>query len=126
TVSFRGPGVPPAEMVAAANVSAHERSDHMIAAYLARMGAGTALLDLVKTVKFEEMHVLTREEIVRFGIDRREFVETPWTFEPGARSLVRKVAIQKNDRDNSYRMSQWRLFCFNAGQFELDSQRPAQ
>ena len=27
------------------------------------------------------MHVLTRDEIVRFGIDRRDFVETPWMFE---------------------------------------------
>jgi len=124
TVSFRGPGVPPAEMVAAANVSAHERSDHMIAAYLARMGAGTALLDLVKTVKFEEMHVLTREEIVRFGIDRREFVETPWTFEPGTRSMMHKVALQRREGEKSFRTMQWRVICLDSDSFELDFQRP--
>jgi hypothetical protein len=40
------------------------------------MGADRGLLDLAKTVEFEALHILTREEIVRFGIDRREFVET--------------------------------------------------
>jgi hypothetical protein len=125
TVSFRGPGVPPAEMVAAANVRAHERSDHMIAAYLTRMGAGTALLDLVRTVKFEEMHILTREEIVRFGIDRREFVETPWTFEPGTRTMVHKVALQRREGEKSFRTIQWRVICLDSDSFELDFQRPA-
>ena len=125
TVSFRGPGVPPAEMVAAANVSAHERSDHMIAAYLARMGAGTALLDLVKTVKFEEMHVLTREEIVRFGIDRREFVETPWTYEVGTRAMVHKVALQRRDGEKTFRTTQWRVICLDTDHFELDFLRPS-
>ena len=124
-VRFSG-GVPTQQMRAAATQRGIERADLMLSTYVLKMGAEGALLDLAKTVKFENMHVLTREEIVRFGIDRREFVETPWTFENGARSLVRKVAIQKNDRDNSYRMSQWRLFCFNADQFELDFQRPAQ
>jgi hypothetical protein len=125
TVSFRGPGVPPAEMVAAASMRARERSDQMIAAYLTRMGAGTALLDLVRTVKFEEMHILTREEIVRFGIDSREFVETPWTFEPGTRSMVHKVALQRREGEKSFRTIQWRVICFDSERFELDFQRPA-
>jgi hypothetical protein len=88
-----------------------------------QMRAEGALVDLAKTVKFESMHVLTREEIVRFGIDRREFIETPWTFENGGRSMVRKTALARNDTGNSYRALQWRLFCLNTGQFELDFQR---
>ena len=36
------------------------------------MGAEPALLALASTIKFEDAHVLTREEVVRFGIDRRE------------------------------------------------------
>jgi hypothetical protein len=71
------------------------------------------------------MHVLTREEIVRFGTDRREFVETPWTFENNGRSMVRKAVVQKNDADKSFRLSQWRLFCFSTEQFELAYQRQA-
>ncbi|HJZ21017.1 MAG TPA: hypothetical protein VJ226_08670, partial [Bradyrhizobium sp.] len=68
---------------------------------------------------------LTREEIVRFGIDRREFVETSWAFESNGRSMARKSTIARSDADNSYRQAQWRLFCFNADQFELDFQRQA-
>jgi hypothetical protein len=125
TVRFSG-GIPTQQMLAAATARSRERADLMLAKYLPKMGAEGALLDLARTVEFESIHILTREEIVRFGIDRRELVETPWTFENGGRGIVYKVAIQKNDRDNSYRMSQWRLFCFNADQFELDFQRPAQ
>jgi hypothetical protein len=124
-VRFSG-GVPTQQMRAAATQRGIERADLMLSKYVFKMGAESALLDLAKSVKFESMHVLTREEIARFGIDRRAFVETPWTFENSGHSMVRKVALQKDERDNSYRLSQWRLFCFNADQFELDFQRPAQ
>jgi hypothetical protein len=127
TVNFRGPGVPPPQlMVALANLTAHDRSDKMIATYLTRMGIDTAaLLALVRTVKFEQMHVLTREEIVRFGIDRREFVETPWTFESGARAMVHKVVLQRREGDKTFRTLQWRMICFDREHLELDFMRPA-
>src|ERR1700730_14767960 len=115
-------GVPTQQMRAAATERGLERADRMLASYVSRMGAESALLDLAKTVKFESMHILTREEIARFGIDRRAFVETPWTFESNGRSMVRKVAVAKSDT-GSYRTLQWRLFCFNGPQFELDFQR---
>src|SRR5579872_3949622 len=70
--------VPTAEMLAAANQRGRARSDGLLASYFARMGADNGLLKLVSTVKFEDVHVLTRDEIIRFGIDRREQVETPW------------------------------------------------
>ena len=124
-VSFRGPDVPPPQAVAAANLRAHERSDDMIAGYVAKMGVDRGLLALVRTVKFEDMHILTREEIARFGIDRREFVETPWTFEPGVRSIVHKVALQRKAGEKSFRTIQWRVICFDRDRFELDFQRPA-
>jgi len=69
--------------------------------------------------------VLTREQIVRFGLDRREFVETPWTFENNGRSMARKAVVERNDADKSWRTTLWRIVCFNADQFELDLQRPA-
>src|SRR5262249_43553895 len=83
-----------------------------------------ALLALVKTVKFEQMRILTREEIVRFGIDAREFVETPWTFEPGALNMIHKLALDRKQGESSFRTIQWRLICFNSNSFELDFQRP--
>jgi hypothetical protein len=124
-VHFSGLAPPSREMRAAATERGHERADRMVASYIVKMGIDIGLLDLASTVKFEDIHVLTREEIIRFGIDRRERVETPWIFENVGRSTVHKIVMQKNDGDNSYRLSQWRLFCFNTDQFELDFQRPA-
>jgi hypothetical protein len=122
-VTFTG-GTPTPTMVAAANVRAHERSDQSLAAYFAKLRADTGLLALVRTVKFEDMHVLTREEIVRFGFDRREYVETPWVFEPGTHSMVRKIAVQRREGEASFRTIQWRVICFDSDRFELDFQRP--
>jgi hypothetical protein len=124
-VRFSGTEMPSREMRAAATERGHERADRMVSSYIVKMGVDVGLLGLASTVKFEDLHVLTREEIARFGIDRRERVETPWIFENIGRSTVRKIATQKNDGDKSYRLSQWRLICFNTDQFELDFQRPA-
>ena len=121
---FRG-GVPTAQMRAEATVRGLERADRMLSHYIVKMGAEPGLLTLASSIKYESMHVLTRDEIVRFGIDRREFVETSWTFEHVGRSMVHKTVIQKNDGDKSFRLKQWRLLCFNADQFELGFQRPA-
>jgi hypothetical protein len=123
-VKFRG-GVPTQEMRATAVARGLERADRLILAYIKKMGADPALLTLARTIRFEDMHVLTREEIARFGIDRRPLAETPWKFENGARGVVSKAALQIDDGETSYRPSHWRLFCFNAEQFELDFQRKA-
>jgi hypothetical protein len=124
-VRFSGSGILTQQMRSAATARALERADRMLMHYIIKMGAEPALLVIASTTRFEDMHVLTREEIVRFGIDRREFVETPWTFENSGRSMVRKTVVQKNDADKSFRMSQWRLYCSNSEQFELAYQRQA-
>jgi hypothetical protein len=124
-VHFRGNGVPTAEMRAAATQRGIERADRMLASYIVKMGVDIRLLELARTIKFENMHVLTRDEIVRFGIDRRDFVETAWTFESSGRNMARKAVIERSDSEKSWRATQWRIVCFNADQFELDFQRPA-
>jgi hypothetical protein len=123
-VNFTG-GVPTEEMRAKAEERGLERADRLISSYLLKMGAEPGLLGLARTIRFEDMHILTREEIARFGIDRRELAETPWKFENSARGVIGKVAVQTDGGDKSYRMSLWRLVCFNADQFELDFQRKA-
>jgi hypothetical protein len=117
--------VPTPEMLAVATQRGKERSNGLLASYFSRVGADTGLLKLVSTVKFEDVHVLTRDEIIRFGIDRREQVETPWQFENGGRSMVSKVATQRSEGETAYRLLQWRLICVSTEQFELDVQRPA-
>ena len=124
-VHFRGAATPTREMRAAATERGLDRADRMLYNYFEKMGVDIGLLDLARTIKFEDMRILTREEIARFGIDRRELAETPWIFEGNSRGMVRKIVSQKSDGDNAYRLAQWRLFCFDTEQFELDFQRPA-
>jgi hypothetical protein len=122
-VHFSGLATPTREMRAAATERGHERADRMVASYIVRMGVDIGLLSLTSTVKFEDIHALTREEIIRFGIDRRERVETPWIFENIGRSTVRKVVTRKDDGDKSYRLSQWRLFCVPTSSNSISSVR---
>jgi hypothetical protein len=116
-------GQPTQEMIVAATQRGVERADRLLSNYVFKMGIEGELLDVAKTTKFEDMHVLTRDEMFRFGIDRREFVETPWAFENLGRALIRKSAIARNENGKSWRTLQWRLFCQNSEQFQLDFQR---
>jgi hypothetical protein len=122
-VVLRYSGQPTREMLAAATRRGVVRADRLLSDYVFKMGIEGELLDVAKTVKFEDMHVLTRDEMFRFGIDRREFVETPWAFENLGRALIRKSAISRNEGGKSWRTLQWRLFCQNSGQLQLDFQR---
>jgi hypothetical protein len=115
---------PEAFVVAAANERGRERADRAASGYLAKMGIDAGLLALTRTVKFEDIHVLTRDEIARFGLDRRELVETAWRFEPTALNMVRKIATVRAPGETSFRLMQWRVFCFDTDRFALDFQRP--
>jgi len=46
------------------------RFDTTLKAYFLKMGIDVRLADLVKNTPFDQLHYLTREEIVKFGIDR--------------------------------------------------------
>jgi hypothetical protein len=96
----------------------------MIASYITKMGGDLGLLRLADTVKNEDLHVLTRDEIARFGIDRREHVETPWLFEAGSRSMVQKIVAERNDTDKSFRLIAWRMTCYDLDRFGLEFRRP--
>jgi hypothetical protein len=123
-VILRSSGGPPTrEMIVAATQRGAERADKLLSNYVSRMGVEGELLDVARHTKYEDMHVLTRDEIFRFGIDRREFVETPWAFENLGRALIRKSAISRGENGKTWRTLQWRLFCLNTEQFQLDFQR---
>ncbi|HXI06947.1 MAG: hypothetical protein ACRC1G_01790 [Bradyrhizobium sp.] len=124
-VHFRGDVPPAAEVRQAAAARGRAEADSMLSAYITRMGADIGLFELARSIKFESQHVLTREEILRFRIDRRELAETPWKFENSFRSMVSKVAAVREDGERSWRLSQWRIICSSSEQFELNFQRPA-
>jgi hypothetical protein len=123
-LSFRG-GKPDPSVVAAADQRSHERADRMVTAYLAKMGIDAGLLALAKSVKFEDIHVLTRDEIARFGLDRRDLVETPWRFESNGLNMMRKIAVVRGSGETSFRLLQWRVVCFDSDNFSFDFLRPA-
>jgi hypothetical protein len=122
----RRPNVP---VTAAADQRGHERIDGMAAVYLAKMGVDAELLALTKTIKFEDIHVLTRDEIARFGFDRRDSVETRWMFGNGWRFgndglNMQKIAVVRRPGETSFRLLQWRVTCSDADHFVLDFRRP--
>jgi hypothetical protein len=123
-LNFHG-GQPDALVIAAANQRGRERADRVASVYLAKMGIDAGLLALTRTVRYEDIHVLTREEIERFGLDRRELVETSWRFESNVLNTMRKIAVVKEPDETSFRLLQLRVTCFNTDRFALDFQRPA-
>jgi hypothetical protein len=115
-VEFRGH--PSAQQRAEFIAIHHDRDDRERLSFVEAMGISHELVDLIETVKFESMHILTRPELYRFRIDTRNLAETAWTLETGARGFVRKMAFAKRD-DGSFRAMEWRLFCENKDRARL-------
>jgi hypothetical protein len=106
-------GHPPPQAIAQERERRLVIADQQRAAFVSAMGIKRELTDLIKTVKFESFHVLTREELYRFGIDARTQAETPWTLEKGTRPYARKLALARRDDGASFRAMEWRLLCEN-------------
>lgn len=123
-LNFTG-GVPTREMRAQALQRAMERSDKMVLDYIAKLGADPGLLTAARSVPFESMRVLTREEIARFALDRRERVESPWMFEAAARGIAYKTILTRKDGEAVFRTTRLQLVCFDQDRFELDVERNA-
>jgi hypothetical protein len=117
TLLVRG-HVPP-ELIAAATDRGLARADRERTAFVAAMGINHELVDLIKTIKFENAHALTRTELYRFGIDTRPLAETAWTLETESRPYIRKVAVAKKDEAGAFRTMEWRLFCENKDRARL-------
>jgi hypothetical protein len=112
-------GHPSAQQVAVFTDRGLARADRERASYIAAMGISHELNDLIRTVKSESMHLLTRPELYRFGIDTRAIAETAWTLETAARPYIRKVALARKDDGASFRIMEWRLFCENKDRARL-------
>lgn len=117
-LNFTG-GLPPPDLRARALQRVMSRADAKVSAYLKRMGVEQGLLAAARAVRFEDLHVLSRDEIAAFGIDRRPRVETPWALEAFSRGLIYKTVMARNDDTSGFRTSRLQLFCYNANFFEL-------
>jgi hypothetical protein len=112
-------GHPSAQQVADFTDRSRTKADHERTSFVAAMGISHELDDLIKTVKFEDKHILTRPELYRFGIDTRAMAETAWMLEIAARPYIRKIALAKKENDASFRMMEWRLYCENKDRARL-------
>ncbi|QPF82543.1 hypothetical protein IC762_22630 [Bradyrhizobium genosp. L] len=107
-------GHPPPQLVADYRKRQMVTADRDRAAFVAAMGIKRELNDLIRTVKFEDHHTLTRPELYRFGIDTRPLAETMWTLEKGEHPYIRKIAMERRGDDGAnFRMMEWRLLCEN-------------
>jgi len=91
---------------------AHER----VARYAAQMGIGRGLVDAAAAIPFQSVRVLTRGEIVRFGIDTREFAESPWARDEdktGRVGIVKFMVAAGAEEPGQYRTSVVRLSCLS-------------
>jgi len=77
--------------------TAHER----IQEYLREMGFDNALFKAAAAVPFESHRFLERDEVVRFGIDRREYGETVWQLADKPAPAVIKRFFARTDSDGA-------------------------
>ncbi|MGJ4949705.1 hypothetical protein [Bradyrhizobium sp. HKCCYLS20291] len=101
------------------------RLDRMVLDYISKLGADPRLWTVSRSVPFEGMRNLTREEIASFALDRRERIESPWMFEAANRGVASKTILVRKEGEASFRATRFQLVCFNQDRFELDVERNA-
>jgi len=90
--------------------------------YIRDMGIDTALMDAALKVPHEDIRYLSRGDIAAFGIDRREFVETPWFFSEfasGSRHVSKWIVEAKGTERKHYSVSVASLTCTNLLQVSI-------
>jgi hypothetical protein len=100
--TLRGP------LLAAATRSANAR----IIEYLHDIGIPKALFDAADAVPHESTRFLQRDELVRFGLDTRDFGETDWQFaEKPPAAIAKGFFARTGDADLAYPEALLRLNC---------------
>jgi hypothetical protein len=90
------------------------RANATIARYLEEMGIARGVVEAAAAVPSDKIRYLKREEIVQFGIDKRELVESRWTraVDKGGRPGLQKYFVSaSNDEPKQYRTALLRLTC---------------
>lgn len=120
------PAEVPSEIRVAALDRAMARSDATVSGYLRKMGAEPGLLTVARSVKFEDIHILTRDEVAAFGIDRRSKVQTPWAFEQFSHALIHTTLVERDNEKALFLTIGLQLFCLDANHYELHFLRGTQ
>jgi hypothetical protein len=93
--------------------------------YLIEMGVDPALVDAAERVRFDQIHILTRQEIADFGIETRGRYETPWMLDKNSqRWTLLKSVTQANGADRpEYRTGVVRISCEGANRILFSYRR---
>ena len=89
-----------------------------ISSYLREMDISPDLLAVARGIEHSQLHLLTRDQLVAFGIDRREVVEGMWSFVDGTGGPSALKVIEEN-RGGAFRRDILRLTCRNASTVQL-------
>jgi hypothetical protein len=82
--------------------------------YIVAMGVDRGLFAAASAIKHERLRFISRDEVARFGIDRREFHESRWMSDegpPGPLSVVKFVTEANGVERKQYRTMRFRLTC---------------
>jgi hypothetical protein len=112
--------VPPA-----AERRALENGYTKIGVYLKEMGISAGLLAAAREVENSKLRFLTREQIVAFGIDRRDVVEGTWWFVDRSSSGPSAIKVIEEYRAGAYRKDVLRLTCKASGTLRFQYGRDA-
>lgn len=86
-----------------------------LAGYAREMGISPGYVEAMAKVPHNEIRYLTRDELVRFGIDTSGIAETPWMGKPGAAQVIVKVLLEATGADGGKRMGWLELQCNGLG-----------
>ena len=103
----------PTHVAPTAERRALESGYEKIGAYLKEMGISSSLLAAARAVENNKLHFLTRDQIVAFGIDRRDAVEGVWWFIDRSSSGPTAIKVIEEYRAGAYRKDVMRLTCRN-------------
>jgi hypothetical protein len=85
--------------------------------YLIEMGADPGLVDAAEQVRFDRLHVVTRQEIAKFGVETRGLYETPWMLDSHSprwtllKSVTQAKARNEGPGGAEYRTGVARVWC---------------
>jgi len=85
-----------------------------LAQYVAEMGIDRGLFVAAAEIQHERLRYISRDEIAKFGIDRREFHESRWIADegpPGPLTVVKFVTEAKGSERRQYRTTKITLNC---------------
>jgi hypothetical protein len=93
----------------------------VIAGYVSQMGVSVDLVRAAHAVPSSTVHMLTREELFAFGIDRRDTVEGGWSLADNPWGVSAVKLIQTRDgKGGSFRWSMLTLACRDARTVRLE------